>query len=218
MQNLTGQTFAGGGNRGSLPAGNVNWKMGMPSTQEPPAGYSPNRKVQNSGMTHMSVPAMQYPYQPWGHSTPAPSDANNTQLPTGGAGGPTDQNMYSVYPEQYTRAAQNWLQAQSVPAYNDLYRQWTQPGIAGTSPYQQWGMGAQAAQSVNQGAQAAGQLGVEHMFSNLQQTLAQQMLSDQLARMWGQAGYQDMALQQAIQQQQQATLADYLLSLAGAWL
>ncbi len=211
MQSMTGQTWAGGGNRGAWTPTPVNYKMGVPSTLQPPDHYQPNRGVENSGMTHMSLPPGMYPMHYTGpQSSPANTDTQSSQ---GGAAAD-----YSVYPEQYTRAGKNWFQAQAVPAYNDLYSQWTQPGIAGVSPYQQWGMGAQAAQSVNQGANAAAEFGTRHTLSNLQNTLAQQMLADQMARMWGQAGYSDLALQQSTQQQQQATLADYLLSLATGWL
>lgn len=120
-----------------------------------------------------------------------------------------------MYPQQFTRQAQNMAAAQGVPAIGDLRSQFQSSGVSGYSPLMQRGMGGLAGGMMAGGLANAATIGMNHGFANAQQGLAGQQARDAEAQAWGNLALNQQQFNNQLAMQRQQQMLGYLQQLYG---
>lgn len=151
---------------------------------------------------------------------PIPQQAPQQALRPNGQGDMNINTSYQpmpVYPDEYTRLAQNWAAAMATPSTMPYLTRNQQQGVAANSPSIQFNTGLDLSKMLSGGMTSPGQIGMQQGWANAGNMLTGGIGRDQEALGWGQQGAQNLGNMLGLDYAQNAALIQFLKQLMGGW-
>jgi len=169
------------------------------------------------------MPKAPYPMPapgPTPQPAPSPGTIPEQAPPPSGQGNMNINTSYQpmpVYPDEYTRLAQNWAAAMATPSTMPYLTRNQQQGVAANSPSIQFNTGLDLAKMLSGGMTGPSQIGMQQGWANAGNMLTGAVGRDQEALGWGQQGAQNLANMLGLDYANNASLIQLLQKLMGGW-